>query len=123
MDHLLLSLAMLNALRMLTLITGTLVLIDSIGIIVSPIESPPHSPKWSALSWCVIATTAAGVTGYLVVTNSPPTALLNPVMYLGLTVGFTFRAVSRAQRPWLTIIAVVGLSIAGVIFALKDLNG
>lgn len=115
--------AILRTLRVLVVVTGSLVLIDSIGILMRPVEHPPHKPKWSAISWCVVAVTGAGVAGYLTVTSSPPTAMLNPYIYGGLTIGFTLRAVSRAHRPLYTVLAVIGLSIVGIIFALKDIAG
>ncbi len=122
--------AILRTLRMLTLITGTLVLIDSIGILVAPREEPPHKPKWAALSWCIIAATAAIVTGYLLSVRAGMVGRSDPFyeqlavcgLYIGLTTGFTCRAISRAHRPWFTVAAVIGLSIAGVLFALRDVT-
>lgn len=123
--------AILRTLRMLTLITGALVLVDSIGILVLPRETPPHKPKWAALSWCIVAGSAAAVMAYLVsndtpvVTGNEPYPDVIPVwmLYAGLTAGFTCRAISRAHRPWFTIIAVIGMSLAGVFFAVWDLVG
>lgn len=123
--------AILRTLRMLTFITGSLVLIDSIGILVRPTEHPPHKPKWAAISWCMIAATAALVSGYLLAIQAGLVENGDPlhqqaaiwVFYGGLTAGFTSRAISRAHRPFYTILAVIGLSIAGIIFALKDIAG
>lgn len=120
--------AVLRMLRMLTFITGSLVLIDSIGILLMPRETPPHKPKWAAISWCIIAGTAASVTAYLLSVSAGLVGDNNPfgqqmgvaALYIGLTVGFTCRAISRAHRPWFTVAAVVGLSIAGVVFAIWD---
>lgn len=123
----LLAEAILRTLRMLALITGSLVLVDSIGILLRPVENPPHKPKWSAISWCVIAMTTAVVAGHLLTNGIGLIKTENQMwawaMWFGLTVGFTLRAVSRAHRPFYTILAVIGLSIAGVIFALKDIAG
>lgn len=117
--------AIFRTLRVLTLITGSLVLVDSFGIMLMPRENPPHKPKWAALSWCIIAGTAACLTGYLLATGQsivqqPVTAWF---LYAGLITGFTCRAITRAHRPWFTIMAVLGLSLAGIVFALKDLAG
>ena len=119
--------AILRTLRVLTMITGSLVLVDSIGILVLPREHPPHKPKWAALSWCIIAGTAAIVTGYLLSTKVGLAGRSEQgtiwLLYGGLTLGFTCRAITRAHRPWFTIMAVLGLSAAGIVFALKDLAG
>lgn len=121
--------AILHTLRILTLVTGSLVLVDSIGILISPRENPPHKPKWSAISWCIIAATASIVSGYLLLARVGwvgPTAPFEQKvvmwgLYSGLTIGFTCRAISRAHRPWFTVAAVVGLSIAGVFLAIWEM--
>ena len=122
-----LSEAILRTLRVLTMITGSLVLVDSVGILVMPREAPPHKPKWAALSWCIVAASAAIATAYLLSTKqglvAPSEQGIIWFLYAGLTTGFTCRAVSRAHRPWFTIFAVLGLSLAGIVFALRDLAG
>ena len=123
--------AILSTLRVLTLITGSLVLIDAIGILLLPAENPPHKPKWAALSWCIVAATVAGVSAYLLTGNAGLVGEDGPfhqklsiwIMYAGLTTGFTCRAISRAHRPLYTVAAVLGLSAAGVFFAVIDIVG
>lgn len=123
--------AILRTVRMLTFITGSLVAIDSIGIFLRMDERPPHKPRWSAASWLVVSATFTVVSAYLLSEQTGLVADDDPLgrqaavwaLYIGATIGFTMRAVSRAHRPSYTILAVLGLSIAGVIFALKDITG
>jgi len=121
--------AFLRVIRVLTLVTGSLVLIDSIGIILLPTENPPHKPKWAAISWCIVAGTSATTAAFLLLQGAVLVSELSPfgqrmsvfMMYGGLTVGFTLRAVSRAHRPLFTILAVLGMSVAMVVFSIWDL--
>ena len=123
--------AILRTVRTLAFITGALVLVDSIGILLRGDECPPHKPGWSAAAWTVMALTFTCATVYLLsehnglVDNSDPIARQAAVwfIYSGAAASFTIRAISRAHRPLYTILAVLGLSIAGVIFALKDIAG
>jgi len=125
----LLTEAILQTLRMLTLLTGALVLIDGIGILIRPQEIPPHKPKWAATSWCIVSGTAASVMIWLVAEDIGfvrgdelwPDQLPVWLLYAGLSAGFTCRAISRAHRPLFTVVAVLGMSAAGMTFAVWDL--
>lgn len=120
-----------QTLRVLMAVTGTLVAIDSVGILIGPVEHPAHKPKWSAISWLILASVVASVSIYLLaattgfVGNDSPSnqRIAVWVLYSGLTVSFTCRAISRAHRPFFTLAAVIGMSIAGVLFALWDTGG
>lgn len=119
--------AILRTVRTLAFITGALVLIDSVGILISPSEAPPHKPKWSAISWCITTLSTCVVAAHLLTNRIGLVDSNNQqwvwILWAGLATGFTCRAVSRAHRPFYTVLAVLGLSIAGVIFALKDIAG
>lgn len=121
--------ALLRSARMVTLVTGALVALDSIGILISPIEQPPHKPKWSAFAWLIVGSSVGGVSGYLLLTkagwanNGDPLSekIVIIVLYLGAALAFTVRAMSRAMRPLLSLIAMFGMTAFGILFALEDL--
>lgn len=123
----LVQIAILQTLRVLTAVTGFLVAVDSFGVLFSVEEYPPHKPKWSATAWLVGSVTVSIAAAYLL---SERGRIGDPTfghkisvwgMYAGLTVAFTCRAISRARRPWFTVLSVFGMSVAGVTFALWGL--
>lgn len=128
MEALLLE-ALLRSVRMVALVTGALVAVDSAGILLSPHERPAHKPKWSALAWMILGVTFFASPAYLLADGAvwvgddgPTDAKLAVIgIYFGATVGFTVRAMSRAHRPALTALAMFGMVAFGVAFALRDL--
>lgn len=125
MDPLVLE-ALIRASRVVAGVTGALVVIDSVGILLGPLEKPPHKPKWSAFAWLVGGLTVIAVTGILIDARSgfvghgdPRAAQLSVLgMYVGLASMFTIRAISRAHRPWLVLLSALGMTSAGILYTL-----
>lgn len=118
--------ALIRAARAIAVVTGLLVVFDSMGILVGPYERPAHRPKWSAVAWILVGG-APSLVGIwlikdqvgLVGTESPPRQqMLIFLMWAGLACGFTLRALARAERPWMVAASGVGMSIAAVSYAL-----
>lgn len=116
----------IRAARVVAIITGLLVVIDAAGILLSAKERPAHRPSWSATSWLLIGLTVAFAGSYLVSHDSGLVNVTDPVsqqlavlsLWIGMAAGFTIRAASRAHRPHLVLISAIGMSLAGVSFAL-----
>ena len=112
--------ALYEGLRAIALVTGILVAIDSIGVLFGAQERPPHSPKWNATAWLIASAVVACVSGYLTVEQygvigTTGTLTYTPILlYGGLVIAFTIRAVSRAERPWLTVISACCMSVVAV---------
>lgn len=120
--------AIYRGLRAVALVTGALVAIDSVGVLFKPVEYPPHRPKANALAWLIASISVAGVSGYLtageygLIGARAPHAV--PIMlYGGLIVAFTIRAITRAHRPWLTVISACCMSCLAVFMAWQDVAG
>ena len=116
--------ALIRAARMIAAITGTLVVIDSLGIIIRPMETPPHRPKMSALAWLIGGLTVTiavgflfdGNNGYVDETDSTSSQVAIFGLYVGLTAMFVTRALTRAKRPALLGLSALGMSMTGVVY-------
>ena len=116
--------ALYRGLRAVAMVTGLLVAVDSIGVLLKPRETPPHSPKWNASAWLVASLSVSAVAGVLTVGKYPTNNLYAPIfLYVGLIVGFTVRAISRAERWWLTVISASCMSVMAVWIAWWDVAG
>jgi len=125
-------LTFLDALRRTMLVvaaaSGVLVGIDSIAILMSYPERPPHRPRANALSWLIASAAVTCAGGYILFNRIDWIGAEAPidakaalvVLYAGLAAAFTSRAVTRAPRPWLTVSAALLMSAAGTFFALLD---
>lgn len=120
--------AMRRTMLVVSCVTALLVTIDSIAVLMNYPEKPPHKPRSNAASWLIISLTTGVTLGYLlfmrhdwVGEDSPAdakAAIL--IFYFGIASGFTARAITRAPRPWLTVSAVVLMSVVGTILALLE---
>lgn len=119
--------AIYRGLRAIALVTGALVAIDSFGVLCKPIEHPPHRPKANAAAWLIASLAVAGASGFLTAGEYGMGAnrehMVPIIMYGGLVVAFTVRAVTRAHRPWLTVISASCMSCLAVLLAWQDLAG
>ena len=105
-----------------------LVGIDSIAIIFSYPETPPHRPKANATSWLLFSASCVSFTVYVLLNRLPwigPDSSVESkramILFLaGLIAAATSRAVTRAKNPWLTIGSAVGMSLFGVLLVLLD---
>lgn len=125
-------LVLLDALRRTMLAvccaTGLLVSIDSIAILLSYPEKPPHRPRANATAWLIGSLSVTLVTIYLLWNRYNWIGPDGPVdgkiamlcLWTGLAAAFTARAVTRAKKPWLTIASAVLMSVFGTILVLLD---
>lgn len=126
------SLVLLDAIRSTMMAvccaTGILVGVDSIAILASYPEKPPHRPKANAFAWLVAAISVTGFTSFIIIRRmtwigpqAPVDAKVAMLLFLtGLAAAFTARAVTRARKPWLTVLSAVLMSVLGTILALVD---
>lgn len=120
--------AFLRSMRVLAVVTGILVVVDSLGVQFNYPERPPHRPRANAFAWLVIAGTATGANLYLLVKgygwighDAPHAAKIAAALIpSALAVSFTARAVTRAHRPWLVFGSAVLMGFIGTILALAE---
>lgn len=123
LDHLLA--AFLRAMRVFAFVTGMLVIIDSCGLLLGVSEVPPHRPRANATAWLVAAGLACASSGWLLirhvswVTASAPVSdrVAGTMIWTGLGISFTVRAITRAKRPALTVWSAVLMCLLGTVLA------
>ncbi len=117
---------LIRAARVVAMVTGALVTIDSIGILVMRREQPPHHPAWSAAAWLIAGGSITLAAGYLLqsrvgyVAENDTTGAQVAILFhwIGLAMAFIIRAVSRAERPWLVLLSATGMAAGGIFLSL-----
>jgi hypothetical protein len=103
-----------RASRCAAVVTGVLVVIDSIGVMIDHSPRPPR-PRISALAWAIAGVVVAGTGIFLIGQRAILAAdigreyaqVVAILFWGGLAIAFTTRALARAQRPWLTGLSFV----------------
>lgn len=123
--------AFLRSMRLVACVTGALVVVDSIGVLARHPERPPHHPRANATAWLIAGSVTTLVAGFLLATQTGWVGGAAPqhgkiaitVLWAGLSLSFTARAVTRAHRPRLVILSVILMGIFALLLALADPGG
>lgn len=112
--------AAVRASRSAAIVTGVLVVIDSVAVLLD--YSPRAArPKASAAAWLLAGAVVAIVGTFLISQrvlflsdlDRQAAAVAAVAFWGGLACAFTTRAIARAERPWLTLASFVGMMGVG----------